>query len=288
MTTPRFPAYESYDQAALDATYNPRAVVADHATFFQRHARLSEAARRDLPCRLDLAYGPTPAERVDVFPGAAGGPILVYFHGGYWRSRDKADFSFVAQAWAPLGVTVVMANYALCPAVDMDTLIAQCRAAMGWTRTHARDLGGDGDRIFVAGHSAGAHIAVMMLLADQAGTIAPAPFLRGGTAISGLYDLEPVRRSYVNADLRLTPEQALRNSPIRHLPRQAPPLILTAGDVETAEFRRQSLDFAAAWQAAGLACESFEIPRHHHYSILDDFTDPQSGLVRSMREQIGV
>lgn len=285
-----FQAYNTYDQATLDAQYNPRASVPDHVAIFERHAQMSEKARYHFPCRLDVAYGPSDAERLDIFPSEIkGAPVLIYFHGGFWRSRDKADFSFLSRAFVPLGATLVLVNYALCPAVSMDTLIGQCFKAIAWTQRHCTEFGGDSERVFVAGHSAGAHIATMALIADAEGS-GPMPkgYLKGGTAISGLFELEPVRRSYVNSDLRLTPEQVERNSPWRHLPNRSAPLVVTVGQLETAEFRRQSLEFGEAWTERGLPGETFEVPHHHHYTILDVLLDPTSRLMNAMRQQIGI
>lgn len=283
-------AYVTYDQTTLDAQYNPRAAVPDHRGIFERQARMSAEVREQFGCRLDLSYGPSDAERLDVFLAQEkDAPVLIYFHGGYWRSRDKSDFSFLARAVVPFGAHLVMVNYALCPAVDMDTLVSQCMDAIAWTRRQCGDFGANPDRVFVAGHSAGAHIAVMALIADgQEKSRWPTGFLKGGTAISGLFDLEPVRRCYVNEDLRLTPEQVERNSPLRHLPDRAPPLIVAFGQNETDEFRRQSIEFGNAWRERGLPVEIFEEPDQNHYTILDVLLDPASSLARSIRQQLGL
>lgn len=290
MNTGSFPAYATYDQTTLDAQYNPRAAVPDHAAIFARHARMSEEARRHFSCRLDVAYGSSDAERLDIFPAQqSGAPVVVYFHGGFWRSRDKADFSFLSRAFVPLGATLVLANYALCPAVNMDTLVGQCLKAIAWIQRHCTDFGGNSDRVFVAGHSAGAHIATMALIADAEGN-GPMPkgFLKGGTAISGLFDLEPVRRTHVNGDLRLTHEQAERNSPLRQLPIRSAPLVIAVGQLETDEFRRQSEEFGHAWRERGLPGELLEVSDQHHYTILDVLLDPTSQLTLAIRQQLGI
>ena len=146
--------FREYDQAALDREYDNRAKVADSADYIARYPRESAAARRDLDCRLDLRYGPSPGETLDVFPatGPRPAPIQVFIHGGYWRALDKADFSFVVRAFRPAGAAVVVINYGLIPTVDMDELVRQCRASIAWVYRNAGSFGGDPARIFISGH----------------------------------------------------------------------------------------------------------------------------------------
>jgi arylformamidase len=148
------PIFLGYDQEALDREYDNRGKVPDFADYFTRYAGESAVARRQLDCRLDVRYGPSPGETLDIFPATGSAPIQLFIHGGYWRAMDKADFSYVARAFNPAGAAVVVINYALIPAVDMDELIRQCRAAVaclsqcGFVRrrsrapVHLRPLGG--------------------------------------------------------------------------------------------------------------------------------------------------
>ena len=205
------------DAAWYEAQYNNRARVADHARILTRWTEASALARKGLTHRLDLAYGDTSAERLDVFPARApGSPVLVFIHGGYWRSLDKSDHSFVAPAFVDAGAMVVVPNYGLCPAVSMEQIALQMAGALAWTWRHADEFGGDRARIVVAGHSAGGHLAAMLLTCrwKDVGADLPARLLCGALSLSGLFDLEPVRHApFLQADLGLTPATVRRLSP---------------------------------------------------------------------------
>ncbi len=291
MTTPVF---LGYDRQALDREYDNRAKVPDATDYLARYARASAAARRALPARLDLPYGPSPAERLDLFwpggpppPGAPPAPVHVFIHGGYWRALDKADFSFVARALAPAGALVAVINYALIPTVDMAELVRQCRAAVAWLYREAPAFGGDARRLTVSGHSAGGHLTAMLMATDwPAFAGLPPDVVRAGCGISGLYDLEPIRLCYLNDTLGLTPEAARRYSPIHLRPASSAPLLLPVGALEGPEYHRQTEALAAAWQAHGVACEIMDMPGHHHFSIVCELEDPESALGRALRRLV--
>ena len=168
--------FRNYDRKALDAEYNNRLKVKDALDWIARYGAESARTRAELPMRFDVPYGAHHDERLDVFAAARSGPapIQIFVHGGYWHRLDKADFSFVARAFRPAGALTVVVNYALIPAVDMDALVRQVRASVAWVHKNARDLGGDPDRIFVTGHSAGGHLVGMLLATDWSTFGAPA------------------------------------------------------------------------------------------------------------------
>jgi arylformamidase len=274
------PVFGSYDQAGLDAQYNLRARHPDHPEYFERWARESALVRASLPCHLDLAYGDRPKETLDLFPAdRPSAPILAFLHGGYWQALDKSDFSYLAPVYVERGVTFVSVNYELAPDVSIETILAQCRRALLWLWRNAYELGADRDRIFVAGHSAGGHLATMSLITDwtAAGAL-PADLVKGACSVSGVYDLEPIRVSYQNPILKLDRVAAVRLSPIRNVPATAGPLLLAVGAEETDEFLRQQKEFAAAWVSRGLACETVPLPGRHHFSAVDALGEPGSPL----------
>jgi arylformamidase len=282
--------FREYDQAALDREYDNRGRVADFADWLARYPRESEATRRDLPSRLDVPYGPSPAETLDVFPapGAGPAPVQVFIHGGYWRALSKSDFSFVARAFHPAGAATVVLDYALIPTVDMDALVRQCRTALAWVYWNAPSFGGDPERIFVTGHSAGGHLAAMLMATDWPAFGAPSNVIKGGSGYSGQYDLEPIRLSYLNQTLGLTPDSARRNSPVHLRPTGPAPLLLAVGALEGAEYHRQNEDLAAAWRGHGIRCDVMDMPGLHHFSIVSQLEDPSSGLARAILGQMGL
>jgi arylformamidase len=280
--------YRHYDQEALDREYNNRAKVADSGDWLARYPRESAATRAEVPGRLDVPYGSHPGETLDVFPasGPRPAPVQVFIHGGYWHRLDKTDFSFVARAFHPAGAAVVVINYALIPMVDMDELVRQCRASVVWVHRHAASFGGDPRRIYVSGHSAGGHLVAMLMATDWTALGAPPDVIKAGAGISGLYDLEPIRLSYLNDVLALSPEQARRNSPVHLAPPRAGSLVLAVGGDEGPEYHRQTDDLAVAWRARGLAGDVMDLARHNHFSIVAQLEDPKSELSRAILHQM--
>jgi arylformamidase len=248
---------------------------------FERGARAAAAARAGARCELDIVYGDGPNETLDVFPAArAGAPVLVFVHGGYWRSLDKADFSFVAPSFVADGAMVVVPNYALCPAVTIEQISLQMAAAVAWTWRHAARFGGDPSRIALAGHSAGGHLVAMLLSCrwKEVGDDLPAQPLTGGLSISGLYDLEPVRHTpFLKADLRLTPAAVARLSPAFFPRPRGAPLFAVAGGDESEEFIRQNRLIRDVWGPTAVpVCET--LPGTNHFTVLADLADPAGRL----------
>jgi arylformamidase len=278
-----------YDRAGLDREYDNRGKVANYAEHLSRYPAESARARDTLPSRLDLRYGPAPGETLDIFLPVGHGPwpVHVFVHGGYWRSLDKQDFSFVALAFQPADVLVAVINYALVPAVDMDELVRQVRASVAWIHRNAGALGGDPARLTVSGHSAGGHLIAMLMSTDW-GRFAglPSDVIKAGCGISGLYDLEPIRLCYLNETLGLTAEAARRNSPVHLVPAAAGPLLLAVGAKEGDEYHRQTESLAAAWRRRGLTVEVMDMAGHDHFSIIAELGDPGTPLSGAIRRQI--
>ena len=285
------------DRAALDKQYNLRQAVPGHLEDFARWRRLSDAARASLPHRADLAYGAHPLETLDFFSvPQPGRPIVVFIHGGYWQAMDKADFSFTAQAFASEAAghlaNVAVINYPLAPDVRMDRIVAANRRALLWLWRHAAELGADPNRLYALGHSAGGHLVAEAVLADWPALAPDAPhaLLRGGLAISGLFDLRPIQLCYLNDGLRMDLPEAERNSPLLRLSGARKPLVpmaLAVGERETEAFHDQQSIFAQAYFAAGGEVMAVTEPDRHHFDILDGLARSdgsiQSGLLSLMR-----
>lgn len=274
-----------------DEQYNSRGRIPEHSAILQQWFERSAQARAGLPCDLDVPYGSAPSERLDVFYPATlapGAPVLVYIHGGYWRALDKKDQSFVAAPFVQKGAVVVLPNYALAPAVSVAQIVLQMVQAVAWVWRHIGRYGGDPRRIVVAGHSAGGHLAAMLLAcrwADVAPSAAdaaapggeqplPADVVKAALAVSGVFELEPLRHApFLSADLNLNEADARRLSPA-HLPApaQGPLLALVGGD-ESEEFLRQNALIRSAWGAATVpVCEA--VPDRHHMNVLHDLAEP--------------
>lgn len=272
----------------LEKQFNPRAAVPDHGRYIEERMRRSAETRKKLACELDVRYGPNPLETLDVFPGAPGGPVQLYVHGGYWRANDKADASVIAEPLVARGATAVLINYDLCPKVRVSEIVEEVRRAIVWTHRNVRRYGGDPDRLFISGNSAGGHLCAMMLAHDWAADGLPADAIKGAAPLTGVYDLEPVLHISVNADVRLTPEEARRLSPMHLPPRRDLPLLVAVGGAETPEWIKQSQDYAAMCRRNGVAAEYLECPGENHFTMTNVLGDPGHMLTRAILRQMGL
>ena len=272
-------------QAELDAAYDVENSVPDFMIYARRFVADSEAARAALAPRLAVPYGPTVMETMEVYSPAGGdgkAPILVFIHGGYWKSLDAGVFSLIASGPVAAGLCVVNVTYALCPEVEIGEIVRQVRAAVAWTARNAQSFGGDPDRIIVSGHSAGGHLTATTLLTDWDRYALPPDVVKGGLAISGLFDLEPLACSFLQPALRLTGEAIRRHSPLLNIAPVAAPLAIAWGDAEPDAFSGQSKAFAQAWGAAGNRCGSFTLPGANHFEVLEGFKAADGVMTRAV------
>lgn len=278
--------YRGYDQAQLDAQYNNSARMAgfDRVAFARRWREVSETARARRPCHIGVAYGPGPRHRLDIFPGEGrAASTEIFLHGGYWYLNDKSDFSYIADGLAPHGVTTVILNYPQLPLVTLSELVESCRMAVRWIVRNVDRYGGTPDRLHISGHSAGGHLVAMLMATDWPAADArlQGNVFAGACAISGVYDLEPIRRSYLNAHLRLTEAEAASNSPIDLAPRQSCPMRVMLGDRESDEFHRQSRALVEKWAIPGWAPE-LAVPEGDHFSIRTDLGSPETRMTAEL------
>jgi arylformamidase len=278
------------DAAFLSREYNNRELFPDHPRHFARWQESSARARSTMSCHLDVAYGASPGETLDIFPARKGdGSALLFIHGGYWRSLDKKDFSFLAPALVDAGVSLVVVNYDLCPKVTIERIVQQMLAASAWLYRNAERYGMDEDRLYVSGHSAGGHLAAMMLAAlwpvhDRA---LPKDLYKGALAVSGVYDLRPLTHvTWLNGDLRLDGEAAITLSPAFLPPATRAPLYLAVGGLESSEFKRQNALLAQHWKAV-LGGE-VAMPGRDHFTVIDGLADPSNPLFAGARRMMGL
>ena len=278
-----------YTQAELDDQYNQRILVPDANDYMARWGDESERLRGTLSCTLDVAYGPSDAERLDIFPApAANAPVVVYFHGGAWTRWDKANNSFQAVPFTGAGATFVSVDFALVPLVTLDELIRQCRAAVAWVHGNARGFGGDPDRLYIAGHSSGGHEVGMLATTDWADWGLPGDVIKGTFAASGIYDVEPVRLSSRNEYLRLDKDATRRNSPIHHIRDVMPPMLIAYGENEQREFRRQSITFAQALRGSGHTVRELDLSGLNHFEVAEQYGDAEGSLLQAVFEGMGL
>ena len=280
-----------YDGPWLDRMYNARELVPEHMDHFRRWAADSAAATRGHAHRLDVRYGGGPNEHLDIFPAAQpDAPVLVFIHGGYWRSLDKKDHAFVAPALTAAGACVVLPNYALAPAVTIPQITMQVVGAVAWTFRNIARHGGDPARIVVAGHSAGGHLAAMMLacLWPVFDPRLPADLVKGALSISGLHDLDPIMHTpFLQPSLHLTAQQVRQASPALLPPPAQGRLYTVAGGAESEEFLRQNRLIQQAWGKGRVpVCEA--LPELNHFSVLEALAQPGHRLHQLALELLGI
>ncbi len=277
---PQTGTWSDWPLARREREYSPSSCIDDIAPFLRAYAERSRAAEARARVIKDLRWGPGTDETLDFFPAArADAPLLVFIHGGYWQELSKEESLFAGADCTAAGVAYAAINYTLAPAARLDQIVDQCRRALAWLAAQGGQLGFDPARIHVAGSSAGAHLAAMML------TPRPVP-LAGLVLLSGVFDLAPLAGTYIDEPLRLTADDIAGLSPRRLDPGAPLPVLVAWGENETGEFKRQSRDYAAHLRAAGFVVAADEMPAVNHFDIVFGLGDPATKLGRAVMDQI--
>jgi arylformamidase len=236
-------------------------------------------------CYLDRRYGEMPGESMDIFPARKGdGSCMLFIHGGYWRSLDKAEFSFLAPAWVDSGVSLAVVNYDPCPNVSVEEIVLQMLRASSWLYLNAEQYGMDEERLYVGGHSSGGHLAAMMMAAlwPVFDARLPKDLFKGALAISGIYDLRPlIEVDWLNTDLKLDEAAALKVSPAFLPPATRAPVMTCVGGSESSEFKRQNRLLAERWR--GAFAGDIAMPGTNHFSVVDGLANQSSALFAGAR-----
>jgi acetyl esterase/lipase len=265
--------YRGMDRAQLDAAYNNGAAVKERDAIVADWTARSVRVRQERNAQLNLRYGSAPRERLDFFPAAnPNAPTLAFIHGGYWQMNDKENFAFLAEGPLALGVNFALIGYTLAPEARLDRIVTEVQRAVQFLAERLNDFGADPQRLYLSGWSAGGHLTAMTM---------PLPQVRGGLAISGLYDLEPIRLNYLNEKLGLDVAEAERNSPLLHLPPVAGELIVAYGARELPELQRQSVDYARAWVEQGLPGHLLPVDGADHFTVLEQLANREGTLTRA-------
>jgi arylformamidase len=284
------PIYRDYDRQALDLQYNNQLRVPRFPEHVAQWKAESERARAELSGHLDVPFGASPTEKLDIFlPAGRSGaaPVQVFYHGGYWRAFEARDFSFVARPFVEAGAVAVIVNYALLPAVRMGELVRQCRAAQAWVEQTIARYGGDPDGIHISGHSAGGHIVAQLMAPDPDGGF-DLPKVKSAVALSGIYDLEPMRLSYLQETLALTPAEVRRYSPIHNPPAVAAPIAIAYGGEESEEFARHSRELEALCRRQDIPCSLQAVKGANHMTVLSAVLEDGSPTRTLLLGQMGL
>lgn len=285
--------YRDFDAETLEYEYSPRAFTPDAAEQSAKGTAMSAAFRdRARNAHLNIAFGPSAEETLDLFlpDNPAGAPVEVYIHGGYWRARHKDDYSYMAEPVVEAGGICAVVNYALCPDVTLDEIVRQCRAATAWTYRNIANYGGNPNRLHVAGHSAGGHLCAMVAATDWPAFDPNIPdiVLKSACALSGIYDLTPIRLVSVQDAVQLSEEDATRNSPVELPSPNGFPMAVAVGTKESNEFRRQSQIYAEYLEANGVDVTFFEMPGKTHSSMLTESLEPGNRVSATRLQLMGL
>ena len=284
--------WRGFNQAELDRQYNSRGTVPDVTVYLREYAERTRAAKADLVHANNMRYGQGADELLDIYPAAQSNvPVLVFFHGGDWRALSKEESGFAAPAFVEAGVTLVVPDFTLVPATTIPEMGAQIRRVIAWVYSHIAEHGGDPGRIHIAGHSSGANLVGQALMTDWVKDFGlPEDIIKSATFMSGLGDLEPVRLSFRNENLKLTPEMVKEVSLLRsgERTRSYCPMLLAVGEKETYDYRRQSREVADWWKAQGNWAELFVLSGRNHFDAVLEWAEPGSSVFKANLALMGV
>jgi len=274
----------------LNYQYLPALSVSNVADYLRKSAEKSRRVRRKLDCLLDLSYGDSPGQVLDIFPSPTpDAPVQVFIHGGYWRAAlvNKTMYSHVAAPLVAAGATVILLDYDLCPSVRITDIAQQVRKALAWVYKNAHHYNGDRKRLFISGHSAGGHLGGMMISTDwsRQGNL-PKQLVKGSLLLSGLFDIEPHRHTALQSDIRLTAREARAMSPLNWPAQIKSPCLLAVGSNEPDLFHWQSLAYAAHLRAQHVNAEYRCMPGDNHFSLVDRLGRAGDPLTRAMIAQM--
>ena len=282
--------YKQFRADEMESHFNPRAVLPDVDGLIAERSAKSAETRERLANHRNLAYGDSDRQVVDIFPAAQpNAPVNVYIHGGYWRAVSKDDVSQLAEHFHKKGVTSVLLEYDLCPNVTLTDIVRQTRAGLAWTYRNIADYGGDPERIYISGSSAGGHLVAMMLAHDwEKDEGIPNDFIKGSVAITGVMDTDPVLHVTPNDQICLTPELARENNPMLNPPKVHSPLVIVVGGDEPDGWRQMSKDYYEMCKSRGVPCEYHEIPGSHHFSVTEAVGEAGSLMEKLVFGQMGI
>jgi arylformamidase len=282
-------AYKGFVQDELEYQYNPRVSVPEFPELAKIRAAQARQVRDTAKSWLSVPYGNSPREMLDIYAAdKPGGPVLIYIHGGYWRSGSKEDNCNFVPTFTKRGATVALVEYDLCPQVTVTDIVRQTRASIAWVYKNITRYSGNPAKLFVSGHSAGGHLTAMALAYDWTKEGLPADLIKGAVATSGVYDLDMVMDISVQEQVRMTPEIAKQNSPFLNPPRVKCPVLVAVGGTEPKGWQQMSEDYFEFCKQNGMKVEYLIEPDANHYTMSEHLLDDARPLTQAMIKLIGL
>jgi arylformamidase len=281
--------YKHFRPDEMEYQYNPRESVPEYPELAKVRAAQAKIVRESAKSWLNVPYGNSPREMLDIYAAdKPGGPVLVYIHGGYWRSGSKEDNCNFVPTFTKRGATVVLVEYDLCPRVTVTDIVRQTRASIAWVYKNIMRYSGDPSKIYVSGHSAGGHLTSLALANDWTKEGMPQDCIKGAVATSGVFDLDMVMKISVQEQVRMTPEVAKLNSPFENPPRVKCPLVVAVGGAEPKGWQKMSEDYFDYCKAQGMNIEYLVVPGANHYTMSEKLLDDTNPLTQAMIKQMNL
>jgi arylformamidase len=273
----------------MEFQYNPRVSVPEFPELAKTRAAQAKIVRESAKSWLNISYGNSPRQSLDIYAAdRPNGTVLVYIHGGYWRSGSKEDNCNFVPTFTKRGATVVLVEYDLCPAVTVTDIVRQTRSSIAWVCKNIAPYGANPAKMYVSGHSAGGHLTAMALANDWTNEGLPPDCIKGAVATSGVYDLDMVMRISVQEQVHLTPEIAKLNNPFLNPPRVKCPLVIAVGGAEPKGWQQMSEDYFNYCKGQGMSVEYLVVPGANHYTMSEKLLDDASPLTQAMIKQMGL
>jgi arylformamidase len=281
--------YKGFRKDELEHQFNPQVSVPEYPQLSAQRREKSQRVRAQLKSWLDVPYGDTARQLMDIFPAPSGSaPVLLYVHGGYWRGGSKEDNCNFVDLFTEHGATVAVIEYDLCPQVTVTDIVREVRSAVAWSYRNISRYNGDPSKIYIAGHSAGGQLAAMALAHDWRKEGLPPEILKGAVITSAVHDLEMVMHVSINQEIRMTPEIARANSPLLHPPLVTCPILVAVGGDEPKGWQQMSEDYYRFCLERGLKVDFLIVPGANHYTMSQHLADPNSPLTRAIFRQMGL
>jgi arylformamidase len=281
--------YKGFRPDEMEYQYNPRESVPEYPQLAKVRAAQAKRVRETAKSWLDVPYGNSPREKLDIYAAdQPNGTVLVYIHGGYWRSGSKEDNCNFAPTFSRRGTTVVLVEYDLCPQVTVSDIVRQTRQSIAWVYKNIVHYGGDPAKIYVSGHSAGGHLTAMALANDWTKEGMQQDCVKGAVATSGVFDLDMVMKISVQEQVRMTPEIAKANSPFLNPPKVKCPLVVAVGGGEPKGWQQMSEDYYNYCKDRGMNVQYLIVPGANHYTMSEKLLDESNPLTQAMIKQMGL